>query len=111
LRRRIARDPALEIDGAASLSEAVAGRDHILRRSALSGGLRQNTGIGDFCSLDFSGQTTAAQIAWPTLRKPLASCPETGAQTDCFYAGHHPTAVIDPTVKIGSGVSVQRMRS
>ena len=105
-------DPALEIDGAASLSEAAAGEITFYADPRYLARLRQTRASAIFVPLDFSGQTTAAQIRVANPSKAFEQVVlKLAPKPIAFTPGIHPTAVIDPTAKIGSGVSVSRMRS
>src|SRR5437660_11347485 len=101
-------DPALEIDGAASLAEAATGEITFYADPRYLARLRQTRASAIFVPLDFSGQTTAAQIRVANPSKAFEQVVlKLAPKPVAFTPGIHPTAVIDPTAKIGSGVSVQ----
>jgi len=62
---------AWKLTGPHRLGSAAGARSHFTP-SALFWRAFGNTGIGDFCSSGFFGQTTAAQIRVANLRKPLS---------------------------------------
>src|SRR5947207_10627224 len=101
-------DPALEIDGAASLSEAVAGEITFYADSRYLARLRQTRASAVFVPLDFSGQTAAAQIRVANPSKAFEQVVlKLAPKPIAFTPGIHPTAVVDPTAKIGSGISIR----
>jgi len=101
-------DPALEIDGAASLSEAVAGEITFYADPRYLARLRQTRASAVFVPLDFSGQTAAAQISVANPSKAFEQVVlKLAPKPIAFTPGIHPTAVVDPTAKIGSGISIQ----
>ena len=101
-------DPALEIDGAASLSEAVAGEITFYADPRYLARLRQTRASAVFVPLDFSGQTAAAQIRVANPSKAFEQVVlKLAPKPIAFTPGIHPTAVVDPTAKIGSGISIQ----
>jgi UDP-3-O-[3-hydroxymyristoyl] glucosamine N-acyltransferase len=101
-------DPALEIDGAASLSEAVAGEITFYADPRYLARLRQTRASAVFVALDFSGQTAAAQIRVANPSKAFEQVVlKLAPKPIAFTPRIHPTAVVDPTAKIGSGISIQ----
>ena len=101
-------DPALKIDGAASLSEAVAGEITFYADPRYLARLRQTRASAVFVPLDFSGQTAAAQIHVANPSKAFEQVVlKMAPKPIAFTPGIHPTAVVDPTAKIGSGISIQ----
>jgi len=101
-------DPALEIDGAASLSEAVAGEITFYADPRYLARLRQTRASAVFVPQDFSGQTAATQIRVANPSKAFEQVVlKLAPKPIAFTPGIHPTAVVDPTAKIGSGISIQ----
>jgi len=101
-------DPAVKITGAASLSEAVPGEVTFYADPRYLERLRKTRASAIFVPSGFSEQTAAAQIhvanpskAFEKVVLKLAPKPIELA------AGIHPTAVVDPSAKLGSGVSIQ----
>src|SRR5947208_16419718 len=96
----------MEVDGAASLSEAAAGEITFYADPRYLARLRQTRASAIFVPLDFSGQTAAAQIRVANPSKAFEQVVlKLAPKPVAFRPGIHPTAVIDPTAKIGSGVS------
>jgi UDP-3-O-[3-hydroxymyristoyl] glucosamine N-acyltransferase len=101
-------DPALEIDGAASLSEAAAGEITFYADPRYLARLRQTRASAVFVPLDFSEQTAAAQIRVANPSKAFEQVVlKLAPKPIAFTPGIHPTAVVDPTAKIGRGISIQ----
>ena len=101
-------DPDFKITGAASLSEAVPGEVTFYADPRYLARLRNTQASAIFVPLNFSEQTTGAQIrvanpskAFEQLVLKLAPKPVV------FAPGVHPTAVIHPDAKLGANVSVQ----
>jgi UDP-3-O-[3-hydroxymyristoyl] glucosamine N-acyltransferase len=101
-------DPALEIDGAASLSEAAAGEITFYADPRYLARLRKTRASAVFVPLDFSEQTAAAQIRVANPSKAFEQVVlKLAPKPIAFTPGIHPTAVVDPTAKIGRGISIQ----
>jgi len=101
-------DPAQKITGAASLAEAIPGEISFFANPKYIGRLRNTRASAVFVPLDFSAQTTAAQIRVANPAKAfeqvvLKLAPEPIA----FVPGIHSSAIIDPGAKLGARVSVQ----
>jgi UDP-3-O-[3-hydroxymyristoyl] glucosamine N-acyltransferase len=101
-------DPAQKITGAASLAEATDGDVSFFGTPKYVAQLRKTRASAVFVPLDFSETIAAAQIRVPNpakafeqvvlklAPKPVASVP-----------GVHPSAIVDPSVKLGARVSIQ----
>jgi UDP-3-O-[3-hydroxymyristoyl] glucosamine N-acyltransferase len=101
-------DPNEKITGAAALSEAVPGEITFYADPRYRSRLHKTRASAIFVPLDFSEKTAAAQIRVTNPSKAfeqivLKLAPEPIA----FAPGIHPTAVVDPSAKIGDGVSIQ----
>jgi UDP-3-O-[3-hydroxymyristoyl] glucosamine N-acyltransferase len=101
-------DPTERITGAASLAEAVPGEVTFYADPRYLERLRKTRASAIFVSNDFPEQTAAAQIrvanpskAFEKVVLKLAPKPVE------FSPGVHPSAVVDPTAKLGRGVSIQ----
>ena len=101
-------DATRKITGAASLDEAVEGEIAFYNNPKYMPRLRSTRATAVFVPVDFSEKTGAAQIrvadpskAFEQVVLKLAPKPVT------FPAGIHPTAIVDPSAKIGDRVSVQ----
>jgi UDP-3-O-[3-hydroxymyristoyl] glucosamine N-acyltransferase len=101
-------NPAEKISGAASLSEAGPGEITFYADPRYMSRLRKTGASAVFVPLDFSEQTTAAQIRVANPSKAFEQVVlKLAPKPIAFAAGIHPTAVIDPTAKIGKGASIQ----
>ena len=101
-------DPAQKISGAASLSEAGPGEITFYADPRYMARLRKTGASALFVPLDFSEQTDAAQIHVANPSKAFEQVVlKLAPKPIVFAAGIHPTAVVDPTAKIGEGVSIQ----
>jgi UDP-3-O-[3-hydroxymyristoyl] glucosamine N-acyltransferase len=101
-------DPAQKISGVASLSEAGPGEITFYSDPRYRARLRKTGASAVFVPLDFSEQTGAAQIRVANPSKAFEQVVlKLAPKPIVFAAGIHPTAVVDPTAKIGEGVSIQ----
>jgi len=101
-------DPGQKISGAASLSEAGPGEITFYADPRYMSRLRKTGASAVFVPLEFSEQTTAAQIRVANPSKAFEQVVlKLAPKPIAFAAGIHPTAVVDPTAKIGKGVSIQ----
>jgi UDP-3-O-[3-hydroxymyristoyl] glucosamine N-acyltransferase len=101
-------DPAQKISGAASLSEAGPGEITFYADPRYMSRLRKTGASAVFVPLEFSEQTAAAQIHVANPSKAFEQVVlKLAPKPIAFAAGIHPTAVVDPTAKIGKGVSIQ----
>jgi UDP-3-O-[3-hydroxymyristoyl] glucosamine N-acyltransferase len=101
-------DPDLTINGAASLADAVPGEISYFGDSRYLAAFRKTQASAVFVPRAFSEPTRAAQIRVADPNKAFQQvlfkfAPEPIA----FVPGIHPTAIIDSTARLGSGVSVQ----
>lgn len=101
-------DPKLGITGAASLDEAVEGEIAFYNNPKYMPRLRKTRASAVFVPKDFSENIDAQQVrvadpskAFEQIVLKLAPKPVN------FEPGVHPTAVVDPTAKIGARVSIQ----
>jgi UDP-3-O-[3-hydroxymyristoyl] glucosamine N-acyltransferase len=101
-------DPDQKISGAASLPEATPGEITFFASPKYAAQLRNTRASAVFVPLDFSESIAAAQIrvanpakAFEQVVLKLAPKPVT------FAPGVHPTAIVDPSVKLGARVSIQ----
>ena len=101
-------DPALKITGAASLAEATDGEITFFANRKYVGALRKTRASAIFVARDFAEPITVAQIrvsnptkAFEQVVLKLAPKPIT------FAAGVHSSAIVDPSVQLGEGVSIQ----
>ena len=101
-------NPDLEITGAASLSEAVPGEVTFYADPRYFARLRHTQASAIFVPVDFSEQTSAAQIRVTNPSKAFEQVVlRLAPKPIAFAPGIHPTAVIDPTAKIASNASIQ----
>jgi UDP-3-O-[3-hydroxymyristoyl] glucosamine N-acyltransferase len=101
-------DPALVITGAASLGEANVGEISFFANRKYVTLLRKTRASAVFVPTDFSERISAAQIrvanpmkAFEQVMMKLAPPPIQ------FSPGIHPSAIVDPSVKLGNGISIQ----
>jgi UDP-3-O-[3-hydroxymyristoyl] glucosamine N-acyltransferase len=101
-------DPAQKINGAASLVEAGPGEITFYSDPRYMSRLRKTGASAVFVPLKFSEQIAAAQIRVANPSKAFEQVVlKLAPKPIAFAAGTHPTAVVDPTAKIGKGVSIQ----
>ena len=101
-------DPAQEINGAASLSEAVVGEVTFYADPRYLERLRQTRASAIFVPLTFAEQTSAAQIRVPNPSKAFEQVVlKLAPKPIVFGPGVHSTAIIHSTAKLGKDVSVQ----
>lgn len=101
-------DPTERITGAASLSEAVPGEVTFYADPRYLERLRKTRASAIFVTSDFSEQTAAAQIRVASPSKAFEKVVIKLAPTPVeFASGVHPSAVVDPTAKLGRAVSIQ----
>jgi len=101
-------NPEQKITGAASLSEAVPGEISFFADPRYFSRLRKTRASAVFVPLDFSETIPAGQIrvanpskAFEQIVLKLAPKPVT------FAPGVHPSAIVDPSAKLGARVSIQ----
>ena len=101
-------DPTEKISGAAGLSEAVPGEVTFYADPRYMARLRKTRASAIFVPLDFSEETAAAQIRVANPSKAFEQVVlKLAPKPIAFAPGIHPTAVVDPTAKLGKGVSIQ----
>jgi UDP-3-O-[3-hydroxymyristoyl] glucosamine N-acyltransferase len=101
-------DPAQKIDGVASLAEAMPGEITFFADPRYLGLIRRTQASAVFVSRDFSESIAPAVIrvenparAFQQILLKFAPKPIS------FPPGVHPTALVDPSVKLGARVSIQ----
>jgi UDP-3-O-[3-hydroxymyristoyl] glucosamine N-acyltransferase len=105
---KLVGDPNVEVTGVASLSEAVAGEVTFYADPRYLARLRQTHASAIFVPLTFSEQTAAAQIRVANPSKAFEQVVLKLAPKPLVFApGVHSTAFVDPSAKLGNGVSVQ----
>src|SRR5256885_16536568 len=101
-------DPTQKISSAAALSEAVPGEVTFYADPRYMARLRKTRASAVFVPLDFSEETAAAQIRVANPSKAFEQVVlKLAPKPIAFAPGVHPTAVVDPTAKIGKAVSIQ----
>ncbi len=101
-------DAAQKITGAAALLEAAPGEITFYADPRYMARLKKTRASAIFVPLDFSEQTAAAQIRVANPSKAFEQVVlKLAPKPIAFPAGIHPMAVVDPTAKIGKGVSLQ----
>ena len=101
-------DPTEKITGAAALSEAVPGEITFYADPRYRPRLHKTRASAIFVPLDFSEQTAAAQIRVANPSKAFEQIVlKLAPKAIAFAPGIHPTAVVDPSTKLGSNVSIQ----
>src|SRR5438552_8633166 len=101
-------DPARQITGAASLVEAIDGEVSFFNNPKYGAHLRKTRASAVFVPADFSEQIPAAQIRVSNPAKAFEQVVLKLAPKPIKVApGIHPSAIVDPSVKLGTGVSIQ----
>jgi UDP-3-O-[3-hydroxymyristoyl] glucosamine N-acyltransferase len=101
-------DPRSEISDAASLDEAVEGEIAFYNNPKYMPRLRKTRASAVFVPKGFSEQTSAAQIRVADPSKAFEQVVlKLAPKPISFPAGVHPSAIVDPTAKIGARVSIQ----
>jgi UDP-3-O-[3-hydroxymyristoyl] glucosamine N-acyltransferase len=101
-------DPKLEITGAASLAEAGPGDVSFYADPKYAAVLRKTRASAVLVPLDFSEAIAAAQIRVSNPSKAFEQAVLRFAPKPIdFVPGIHPTAIIHPSVKVGTRVSIQ----
>jgi UDP-3-O-[3-hydroxymyristoyl] glucosamine N-acyltransferase len=105
---KLVGDPNVEVTGVASLSEAVAGEVTFYADPRYLERLRKTRASAIFVPLTFSEQTAAAQIRVANPSKAFEQVVLKLAPKPVVFApGVHSKAAVDPSAKLGNGVSVQ----
>lgn len=101
-------DPAVVIKGAASLFEATAGEITFFADPRYVPLLHKTQASAVFVPENFSQKISAAQIRVASPAKAFAQVTARLAPPAIKFApGVHPSAIVEPTAKIGHGVSIQ----
>lgn len=101
-------DPSLQITGAASLVEATAGEISFFGNRKYIGLLRKTRAWAVFVPTDFAESIGAAQIRVANPTKAFEQIVLKFAPKPITFApGIHPSAVVDPSARLGERVSVQ----
>jgi UDP-3-O-[3-hydroxymyristoyl] glucosamine N-acyltransferase len=101
-------DPAANITGAASLAEAVPGEITFFSDPRYGPLLRKTHASAVFVPLNFSDNISAAQIRVANPSKAFEQVVLKFAPRPVSFApGIHPSAIVDPTAKLGARVSIQ----
>src|SRR5213594_3573609 len=101
-------DPALKITGAASLGEAVPGEISFYSDPRYGTLLRKTRASAVFVPPDFAESSATAQIR---VANPIKVFEQVvlkfAPKPIAFAAGIHPSAVVDPSARLGERVSIQ----
>src|SRR5947208_4716388 len=101
-------DPDQEISGAAALAEATAHEIAFYSDPRYGSLLRKTRAAAVFVPLNFSDTISAAQIRVANPSKAFEQVVLKFAPNPIsFAAGVHSSAIVDPSVKLGEGVSIQ----
>jgi UDP-3-O-[3-hydroxymyristoyl] glucosamine N-acyltransferase len=101
-------DPALKITGAASLEEAVLGEIAFFSDPRYGALLRKTHASAVLVPLNFSDSISAAQIRVVNPAKAFEQVVVRFAPNPIKFAPSvHPSAIVDPTAKLGARVSIQ----
>lgn len=101
-------DPAQEITGIASLAEATPGEISFFSNPKYAPQLRKTGASAIFVPLDFAEEIAPAKIRVSNPTKAFEQVVQKFAPKPIVFApGVHPSAVVDPTAKLGKNVSIQ----
>jgi UDP-3-O-[3-hydroxymyristoyl] glucosamine N-acyltransferase len=101
-------DPEQEISGAASLAEATAGEISFFGNPRYAAQLRKTRASALFVPLDFKEKIAVAQIRVSHPAKAFEQVVLRLAPKPLKFApGVHASAIVDPSAKLGSNVSIQ----
>jgi UDP-3-O-[3-hydroxymyristoyl] glucosamine N-acyltransferase len=101
-------NPALQIAGAASLSEALPGEISFFANRKYIGLLRKSRASAIFVPPDFAEPINAAQVRVSDPTKAFEQVVLKFAPKRVTFApGIHPSAVVDPSTQLGKRVSIQ----
>jgi UDP-3-O-[3-hydroxymyristoyl] glucosamine N-acyltransferase len=101
-------NPTLKITGAASLSEATPGEISFFTNRKYIALLRKTRASAIFVPSDFAEPVDAAQIRVSEPAKAFEQVILKFAPKPITFApGTHPSAIVDPSVQLGHGVSIQ----
>ena len=101
-------DPKQKITGAASLAEATPGEISFFGNPRYATQLRKTKASAVFVPLNFSVEIEAARIRVSNPTKAFDQVvSKLAPKPIVFAAGVHPSAILDPTAKLGKNVSIQ----
>ena len=101
-------DPTQQITGAASLVDATDGEVSFFNNPKYASQLRKTRASAVFVPADFAEQISAAQIRVSNPAKAFGEVVLKLAPKPLEVApGIHPSAIVDPSVTLGTGVSIQ----
>jgi UDP-3-O-[3-hydroxymyristoyl] glucosamine N-acyltransferase len=101
-------DPSLQITGAASLVEATSGEISFFGNRKYIGLLRKTRASAVFVPTDFADSIGAAQIRVANPTKAFEQVVlKFAPKPITFPPGIHPSAVVDPSARLGQHVSIQ----
>jgi UDP-3-O-[3-hydroxymyristoyl] glucosamine N-acyltransferase len=101
-------DSSLQIKGAASLAEATPGEISFFANRKYITLLRKTRASAVFVPADFAESTTPAQIRVSNPTKAFEQVVlQFAPKPITFAAGVHPSAVVDPSARLGERVSIQ----
>ena len=101
-------DPSVKITGAASLAEAVEGEISFFNTPKYTMQLRRTRASAVFVPLEFEEAIAPAQIRVSNPSKAFEQIVLKFAPKPAEFApGVHPSAIVDPSVKLGTRVSIQ----
>ncbi|MGH8102066.1 MAG: LpxD N-terminal domain-containing protein, partial [Chthoniobacterales bacterium] len=101
-------DPAQEITGAASLAEAMPGEITFYGNPRYLAAFRKTRACAAFVPPDFTDKIVPSQIRVANPTKAFEKIVQKFAPRPIqFVPGVHPTAVVDPSAKLGRDVSIQ----
>jgi UDP-3-O-[3-hydroxymyristoyl] glucosamine N-acyltransferase len=101
-------DPAMQIRGAASLAEATPGEISFFANRKYIGLLRKTRASAIFVPQDFSEPIDAAQVRVSNPTKAFEQVVLKFAPKPVTFApGIHPSAIVEPSARLGKGVSIQ----
>jgi UDP-3-O-[3-hydroxymyristoyl] glucosamine N-acyltransferase len=101
-------DPAQQINGAASLLEATDGEISFFNNPKYAAQLRATRASAVFVPADFAEQISMAQIRVSNPAKAFEQVVlKLAPKPIAFAPGVHPSAIVDPSAKLGIRVSIQ----
>lgn len=101
-------DPSQQITGVAALLEAAPGEVTFYSDPRYFARLRKTRASAIFVPLDFAEQTSAAQIRVANPSKAFEQVVlRLAPKPIAFAPGVHPTAIVDPSARLGNAVSIQ----
>jgi UDP-3-O-[3-hydroxymyristoyl] glucosamine N-acyltransferase len=101
-------DPAQESTGAASLGEAMPGEITFYGNPRYLAAFRKTRASAAFVPADFTDKIVLSQIRVANPTKAFEQIVQKFAPRPIqFVPGVHPTAIVDPSAKLGKDVSIQ----